>query len=202
MKTLTFCTLIAASLIASHVHAQGNRFEGASIGYNVNFHSTTNEVTSGTDQLKGLGWTSLGGSLQGAYGWPVGREGLFSIGATYSINDVPMGDIDSPTGSTSYTEKDVLSVYMEPGFKLSSTTLAYARISYEGATLRAQSTGSLSQKLDGAGYGFGMRSMLDSRWYVQAEVKQVVYTRGSFNSSASQFKPSATSGTIGFGYQF
>jgi hypothetical protein len=64
--------------------------------------------------------------------------------------------------------------------------------------------GSLTQKFEGIGYGFGLKGLINQNTYIQAEVQYVDYDSeggGSANNVAS-FKPETVSGIISIGYKF
>jgi Outer membrane protein beta-barrel domain len=203
MKKMSACAALAAALLAPQVFAQSATFEGGSVGYNVNLNSTSTELSVGADRLNGMGSTELGGSLQAAYGWAMGANGIISLGATYSLNDINSGEFVSAGTTLKLKRRDAYSIYVEPGFKVSPGTLAYAKLGYENASALAESQGiTLSNTVDGFSGGFGLRALLDSHLYLQAEVKQVFYNSSRFSGAAADFKSTATMGSIGIGYQF
>ena len=57
-----------------------------------------------------------------------------------------------------------------------------------------------SSTFDGYGVGVGLRSMINSKFYVQAEVNEIDYSSQSFNGL--NVDPKQISGTIGVGYKF
>lgn len=197
--------LTIALAAAAPAFAQSEPFSGASLGYNWNFNSVSTEMNADTTtKVSGIGWTSLGGSLQAAYGWGMGRTGQFTVGATYSLTDISSGDFTSSGDAFLLKKRDVYSVYLEPGFRLGGRTLAYAKLAYEGGTLRAEgSAGDVNLTLKGTGYGFGIRSQLENtQVYLQAEIKQVFYIPVHFPGRSGDVSSSATTGSVGIGYQF
>lgn len=203
MKKVSACAALAAVLLAPQAFAQSGAFEGGSVGYNVNLHSSTTELTVGADKLNGMGSTELGGTLQAAYGWAMGATGIISVGATYSLNDINSGEFVSTTSTLKLKRRDAYSIYLEPGFKVSNGTLAYAKLGYENASALLDTQGVIvSNTIDGFSGGFGLRTMFDANLYMQAEVKQVFYNTSRFSGATADFKASGTSGSIGIGYQF
>ena len=92
---------------------------------------------------------------------------------------------------------------MEPGFKVSEKTLAYAKVGYENASMQGEVAGRSDDKsIDGVGYWLGLRTMVDSKLYLQAEVKQIFYSSATFSGQSTDFKVHATEGLFGVGYQF
>lgn len=197
------CLLLAAAGLTSPAFAQSNPFEGFSLGLNLALQSDTTELGAATDRYSGVGWTSQGARLQAAYGWPTGPASIFSVGVSYSLTDISGGDASTAAATFSLKRRNAYAVYFEPGWKLTDSTLAYFKVGYEGAMLREErSQGALESSLDGAGYGFGLRGMLDKHLYVQAELKQLFYNRAHFSDQVAGFKLSGTEGLLGIGYQF
>jgi opacity protein-like surface antigen len=195
--------LIATALLSAPAFAQKTPFEGLSLGLNAVLDSSSTELGPDAQRLSGLGWTTQGASIQGAWGWPVGESSIFSVGATYHLSDISSGDSNTNGGAFSLKRHSAYSVYMEPGFKLSNQTLVYATVGYEAANMRLDtSTGGTEQSIEGAGYGVGMRSYFSKHGYVQVEIKQLDYRATHFPDQTANFKASATEGLLGVGYQF
>jgi outer membrane immunogenic protein len=196
-------TLIALALCTPAAFAQTQAFEGPTVAMNLGLYSNTTELSSGTDRLNGLGATTQGANIQGAWGWVVSPSWVFSVGGSYNLNDQSAGEISGTGGGLNVKRKNAWSIYVEPGIKVSEQTLVYAKVGYENATLRAEGAGSSSEKsMDGAGYGLGIRTMLDKNLYLQAELKQLFYSSATFAGQATDFKTQATEGLFGIGYQF
>jgi opacity protein-like surface antigen len=203
MQRITPLVLLAASLVGAPAFAQKTPFEGLSLGLNVGLDSGTTELGVGDNQINGLGWTSQGLGIQGAWGWPAGGTAIFSLGATLNLTDIAGGDANTTAGFAALKRRTAFSVYMEPGLKLFDRTLAYLKVGYEGASMHFDaSTGSADQYIEGAGYGLGLRSFVDKHIYLQAEVKQVFYSSTNLPGQSNSFKSSGTQGLLGLGYQF
>ena len=202
-KIITLATVVAA--FSTSAFAQVSNFTGYSAGVNLDHTAVNyeNSYSSGGND-NGFGQQSVGVSIQGAYGLALSNSVILSIGANYSLVDSKSYEASSGTGiSITDKLKNQYSLYLEPGYLVSEKTLAYGKVSYESAKGTEDQTGqaSISKDLHGMGYGFGIRTMLDKNLSLQAEIKSVKY--GSESSSAtSQFKTSATVGTIGLGYKF
>lgn len=207
MKTWAMTAALAAlACSAAQAQTAAGSFQGFSLGLNAGMISSATEITSGTDVLDGLGHSSAVGSLQGAYSWAAGDRGVLSVGATYNLNDVDGGELRTTAGvrTALYKARDAYSVYFEPGYLLTDKTLAFATLGYEAATARAEDGAGVVVKKDiqGAGYGFGLRTMLDKNLYVQVAVKQVYYDSERFPGDTADFKTRATLGSVGVGYKF
>ena len=195
--------LMALALCSSATFAQTHPFEGPSAALNLGLYSNSTEISSSTDTLNGLGQTTQGANIQGAWGWAVSPSWIFSVGASYNLTDQSAGNANLLGGAVNLKRRNAWSVYMEPGIKVSDQTLVYAKVGYENGNLRVEGTGSSFDKtMDGAGYGLGIRTMLDSNLYLQAEIKQIYYTAVSVPGQATDLKTQATEGLFGIGYQF
>lgn len=203
MQRITPIVLLAASLVSAPAFAQKTPFEGLSLGLNAGLDSGTTELGLGDNQINGVGRTSQGLGIQGAWGWPAGEKAIFSLGATLNLTDIAGGDTNTTAGFATLKRRNAFSVYMEPGLKLFDRTLAYLKVGYEGASMHFDaSTGSADQYIEGAGYGLGLRSFVDKHIYLQAEVKQVFYSSTNLPGQSDSFRTSGTQGLLGLGYQF
>ena len=203
-KIITLALMVAAS--STSVFAQVSNFTGPSAGVNMNTVSTTTKLTAdGSAAFDGFGQQSLGTSLQAAYGIALSNDTVVSIGGTYALNKDRAGNLEINGDQMQFKNKNQMSLYLEPGYLVSNTTLAYGKVSYESAKMTVSVTGADgdSQKVNGYGYGFGIRTMLDKNLSLQVEVKQVKYGAENWaDDGSSKFKSSATLGTIGLGYKF
>lgn len=201
MKKLLIATTVAASFFAPQAFAQAKSFEGFSVGVNLNAATGSSEIAVGSDFNKN-GDSSTNVGVQAAYGLALGESFVLGLGATYDFGDLKGGSISTTSGGYELKGKDRYSVYIEPGFAISSSTMAYAKLGYQGVKGEINlSTGqTLSDDYSGVGYGAGIRSMLNRNMYLQAEFVQIYFdekTQGGIRS-----KPSATVGTLGVGYKF
>jgi outer membrane immunogenic protein len=198
-----YVLLAAAAICSSYANAQHNPFAGASVALNLGLQSNSTEITSGADRITGIGWDTQGANIQGSYGWSMSPSIILTVGANYNLSDVSAGDASTTAGGLSLKRKNAYSLYVEPGYKVADRTMAYAKIGYENASMRVDSSGSGNDKtIDGVGYGLGIRTMLDSSLFLQAEVKQIYYTSATFSGQSNDFKVHATEGLFGLGYQF
>ena len=200
MKKILIATAVAATLAAPQVFAQANNFTGLSVGANVNLATTSTEFRGGGFSSK-LGDTSQNASLQAAYGLALGNSGVLGFGGTYGLGDLKAGTVSGGGLSMDMKAKDMYSIYVEPGYAVNNSTLAYAKIAYLGMKGEASSGGATaSESFNGVGYGAGIRTMLNKNLFLQVEFMQADYSEKTF--SGVSYKPSASTGTIGIGYKF
>lgn len=198
-------SIVAASLACATAGAQTANFEGFTGALNLNTVSTTTKITADIATFDGIGQQSFNGSAQLAYGFVTSPSTVVTVGGTYALGSNKAGSfsIDDPEfGTLNIKTKNAYSLYVEPGFLLSDKTLAYGKLSYEGAKgeLTFSESGD-SKSIKGTGFGIGVRTMLDKTTFIQVEFKQVGYSSVAIGGGAS-FKPKATMGTIGFGMKF
>jgi hypothetical protein len=195
-------TAAALAVIATGASAQASNFEGFSAGLNLNTVSTNSKITEPGLVLDGIGQQSWNGGIQGAYGFVASPTTVVSVGVTYALGKSKAGAINENSGNASFEAKNQLSVYVEPGFLINNSTLVYGKLSYEKAKIDAAADGSstLSKSVNGTGFGFGARTMINKTTYLQVEIKQINY--GSARFDASEFKTKATVGTVGVGMKF
>jgi outer membrane immunogenic protein len=201
MKKLLITAAAAATFFVPQVFAQSRNFEGLSLGVNLSAASSSTEV-SGAGFSNNNGDTSTHAGVQAAYGFPLGDAFVFGIGATYDFGDLKGGSTSAAGTSYEVKGKDRYSVYFEPGFVISNSSMVYGKIGYQGMKGEINlSTGqTFSDDYFGAGYGAGIRTMVNRNVYFQAEFLQVNFDEKTQNGVRS--KPSATIGTIGVGYKF
>ncbi|OGB34561.1 MAG: hypothetical protein A3F78_01410 [Burkholderiales bacterium RIFCSPLOWO2_12_FULL_61_40] len=201
MKKIILATALAAALVSPQAYSQMRNFDGPSLGVNLNIANASNEFSVGGASFKN-GDTSQTGNLQAAYGFAASDSIVLGVGLTYGPGDIKAGSVT--TGGVGYElkAKDLYSLYFEPGFLVANSTLAYGKLSYQGMTGETRlSTGStLSDSFVGTGYGAGIRTMLGSNLYLQAEFEQIGYSEKSNSGLTS--KPTATMGSVGLGYRF
>ena len=201
MKKILITTAVAATLFAPQVFAQARNFEGFSLGLNLNAATASSEISSPRFSNKNGDTTTTGG-IQAAYGFPLGDTFVFGIGASYEFGDLKGGSTSASGISYELKGKDRYSVYFEPGLMISNSSMVYAKIGYQGMKGEVNfSTGqSSSDDYFGAGYGAGIRTMVNKNVYLQAEFMQLFFDEKTQSGVSS--KLSATIGTIGVGYKF
>lgn len=188
-----------AACLASAANAQSN-FTGWSVGGNLNFMTTKTELADGGDNVK-FGDTSQTVSLQAGYGFDLGNKVVLSVGGTYNLGKADAGGYSISGDNLDYKFKNLYTLYVEPGYVAGSNTLLYGKLAH--ASVKGEETfngTSGSDNFSGVGFGAGVRHMLDKNLYLQVEFLQV-----NFSSKTVQgvnYKPSATSANIGFGWKF
>lgn len=199
-KTL-LATTLAAGLVAPPVWAQAQNFSGWSFGANVNAASTWTEFMGGAGNAK-ISDASQNLSLQAAYGATLGSHGVLGFGLTYSLGDLKAGHINATGRSVDFKLKDLYSLYIEPGYAITPSLLAYAKLGYYGVRAGEESVdGSTASKtFGGLGYGLGIRTLLDRNLYLQIEYTQADYNRKT--PDFGTYRPMTTTGSIGLGFKF
>ena len=200
MKKLFLAAVIGAALVPQ-AFAQGRNFEGFSVGINGSSSSVSTEAT-GTGVSGKFGDSSENFSLQAAYGVSMGGNGVLGVGGTYTLADFNAGNIASGSANVSLKGKDMYSLYVEPGFLVSPSTLIFAKAAY--ISMKGETSGSGvpagSENFDGLGYGAGVRMSFGKTAFWQFELTQSDYN--AKNISALSLKPSAFNRTIGIGFRF
>lgn len=191
--------LAVAAACSTTTFAQASNFTGPSVGVNLDHTAVSSQITDATSDLDGLGQHSVGVSLQAAYGFELTPSSVLNIGTTYSLTEAKAGHVKD-TNTVTFKGKNATSVYFEPGLLINDKTLAYGKVSYETVKMTADG-GNGDKNINGVGYGFGIRTMLDKAWTLQAEIKHVTYGSEKLDRT-TDFKTTATVGTVGVGYKF
>jgi outer membrane immunogenic protein len=206
MKKIIFATAIATLLAAPQAFAQAKYFEGLSVGGNLNLIATTTEVSSyvSKNSLNGIGQQATNAALQAAYSFASSDAVVVSVGGTYNLGEVDAGAISDRDGSVStFKLKNYMSIYVEPGIVANKTNLLYTKLSYNLGTLKGDvGTTPVTKDITGAGFGFGVRTLLSKEMFLQVEVNRVQFGSVRFEDITSDFKSSATIGSVGLGYKF
>lgn len=199
MKRFAFAAVIA--FVATGASAQVSNFGGFSAALNLNAVSVNTKLQAQDAMFDGVGQQSWNGAVQAAYGFVSGASTVVSVGATYGLGKSKAGEFDLDGDGANLKTKSQLSVYVEPGFLLSNSTLVYGKLSYEKAKAVGAAAGEeSSESIKGSGFGFGLRTMVDKTSFVQVEVRQISYRSVDvFDGTA---KPKAIIGTVGFGMKF
>lgn len=203
MKKLLLTAAFSAAFVAPQAFAQANNFSGISVAANATF--TTSNMELGVADLGSVkvGDSSENVMLQGAYGFQVSDKVIVGLGATYTLGDAKLASLNVGELNARIEAKDMYSVYLEPGFAVSPTTLVYGKLAYLSmkGELSVSGLGVMGSKnFKGTGYGLGVRTFLSKNLFLQAE-----FTKASYNKEEEVvvgFKPTATTGTVGIGYKF
>lgn len=205
-------------ILASTATAQISNFEGVSAAVNLNSVNSNVKFSSYVANA-GLGEQSNNASVQAAYGMALSPQAVVSFGVGYGLgksksgtvtffddvifDDVILDGVILDGVTLAFEVKDQLSIYLEPGFLINSSTLLYGKVSYERAKAVIKLTGDPdeSRTVKGTGIGFGIRTMLNKSSFIQVEVRQINFK--SINEGTEfTAKPKANVATIGFGLKF
>ncbi len=210
MKLTKVAMIVAIGLGASAAaHAQwAGGYAEAGIGP----RAATTEVTVSdppTTATVKAGDTELLGSLGAGWRWDTGNA-VIGAGAFWNPAGKDAGELtlSDPglSGSVRLEQKDHWGIGVEAGWKLAAPTLVYAKLAWNRAkfvgtgTLNGTSTSS-NQKLDGVGFGLGVRHMFDKNTYAFAEWQQVEFEDKNLTPE-TRIEPRNTIGLIGVGWKF
>lgn len=200
MKKVFIAAAIAATLVSPQAFAQAQNFAGFGVALNGHLANASTDVSTVDGSLK-IGDHSQNASLQAGYGFVLSNSAVLGLGLTYNLGDLKGGSFSSGGNSFEMKGKDMYSVYIEPGYALSNSTLIYAKLAYHGVKGEVSGNGSsASEDFEGVGYGVGMRAKLDKNLFFQVEFAQIDFKSKTIEGGS--FKPYATLGTVGIGYQF
>ena len=211
IKQLSFTAFSMVVISASSAaFAQTENFTGLSVGANFTQTAATHkrtETDSSSVEVFKYGETSSGANLQAAYGFKAGDSMVINVGGTYSLNDYKAGGYtyNGSAWQSNNKAKNHYTLYIEPGFVLSDSTLAYGKLAYHNLKLKTDtSTYTESQNFSNIGFGAGVRTMLSKNTFLQAEMGLVNFTEKSYVHGGATFKeqPKLTYGSLGVGYKF
>ena len=206
VKALLAIVAVSASSLAL---AQNKNFTGFSAGVNANFADNKAEF-SGAGLVGALATKSnqsdQNASLQGQYGFGISDKFVVGLGVTYGIGELKAGSFSPAAGvSISSKLKDVYSINIEPGYVVSASTLAYAKVAFVNAKAEGTQTGgaggSVSGNLTGTGFGVGFRTMLTGKLYLQGEYVQTSFDKKNIGTGVD-VKADMGTASIGVGYNF
>ena len=202
VKALLAIVAVSASSIAL---AQNKNFTGFSAGVNANFADNKAEF-SGAGLVGKSNQSDQNASLEGQYGFGISDKFVVGLGLTYGIGELKSGSFSPAAGvSISSKLKDMYSISIEPGYVVSASTLAYAKVSFVNAKFEATQTGgggaSASGNLTGTGFGIGFRTMLTPKLYLQGEYVQTSFDKKNVGTGVD-VKADMGTASIGVGYNF
>ena len=205
-RSVTILTAVAilGTFGASQAFAQVQSHTGFSLAANLALTSTNTEATVSGLNLNAAGQSSVGAAVQAAFNYAATDSVLLSVGAIFSLADIDALSFSSIGGSGSLKLRNAYSVYLEPGYPVADKTIAFARLSYEAATMRAAASGTSGRDRDigGAGLGFGLRTLVTKNLYLEAEARRVAHNSARLEGDTSDFKTAMTVGSVGLGYKF
>lgn len=193
---------VAFSAITSSAFAGG--FDGPFVQASLGWAKSETKV----EDLK---WndSALVGKLAAGYGHSFGAFNL-SANVFYILGDLKSGDkkytlYNGNTGTITAKGTNTYGVSVEPGWNVSESTLAYAKLSYvhtKGKISEVDVSGgiaattTLSTGFDGFGYGVGVKHKFSQNLFGLAEIEQIDF------QSKNDFKPNTLGAYIGVGYKF
>jgi hypothetical protein len=223
--------LSAIALLASSTSlmAQSKNFAGASLGLSL---SALGAEISGSSNSSGtLGGTANNNSgsigkvaeiaaIDASYGFAMGTNSVFVIGATYTPGKAKAGsgsytdnNLDggtSNTGTLSVEVKDPYTIYVAPTYVVGNNSALYAKLGYSKADINVNATGgaALTTKptdLEGWTYAIGSKTLLTNNVYVGVEASITDYdsinaTRATGVNVSADAK--VAQGIITLGYKF
>jgi hypothetical protein len=233
--------LSAIALLASSTSlmAQSKNFAGPSLGLSVSALGA--EINgSGTSSTGGTSGSNTGNgsigkvteiaAIDASYGFAMGTNSVFTIGATYTpgkakagtgtYTDSGSGTLNvSDTGSINVQVKDPYTIYIAPTYVVGPNSALYAKIGYSKTDLDVTATGSAAltakpSDMEGWTYAIGSKTMLTSNLYLGVEASITDYDSVTATQSTSSNGLTANStknitadvkvaqGTVTLGYKF
>ena len=207
--------LITAFSVASSLATAGG-FDGPFVQAGVGFANAQTDVSAPGWFSSKLSDNNSIGQIAAGYSQSMGQFNL-AASAYYLVGDQKAGKFDyntSSVGSIQLKNKNAWGVSIEPGFNLSETTLAYAKMGY--VETKAQDSdnwtsgglnrsASYNQSSHGYSYGGGIKYKFSPKLFAVVEIQQINYQNQTWaysNGYRVSMKPSSLTGTIGIGYQF
>jgi len=242
-KKLLASTALAGFLATTCAFAQATNFAGPSFAITgayvggsskINTGDLINEVIGGSGINAKLGdQTNVIPGVDLNYGFALGNNFLVGIGATYDFSKTKTGGFnfdgfingEDATLTTDSELKNHYSFYVQPTYVINKDSAFFAKVGrhYAKSEVSSTGTGYLSggafgdsprkNDVEGWGYGLGLKTFLNSNFYVQAEAGIVEYDRinlpyvfdGSVidgGSAQTSIKQKTTNATISVGYKF
>ena len=225
--------LSAIALLASSTSlmAQSKNFAGASLGISVSAvgaeisgsSTSSSGGTAGSNATSGsVGKVAEIAAIDASYGFAMGANSVFVIGATYTPGKAKAGSgnytdnntvattgtVD--TGTLSVEVKDPYTIYVAPTYVVGNNSALYAKLGYSKADINVNATGgaALTTKpndLEGWTYAIGSKTLLTNNVYVGVEASVTDYdsisaTRATGVGITADAK--VAQGTITLGYKF
>jgi len=224
--------LSAIALLASStpLMAQSKNFAGASLGLSLSavgaeISGSSTSSTGGTSSVNStsgsIGKVAEIAAIDASYGFAMGANSVFVIGATYTPGKAKAGSGNytdnnaaaggtSDTGTLSVEVKDPYTIYVAPTYVVGNNSALYAKVGYSKADVNVNATGgaALTAKpsdLEGWTYAIGSKTLLTNNVYVGVEVSITDYdsinaTRATGVNISADAK--VAQGTITLGYKF
>ena len=190
---------------ATNVLAQAKNFAGPSLAINGGYVSGNTKLTNGASSIDFGENTTIGGA-DIAYTFPVDNNFFVALGATYDFGKTKGGKVSDPEDNLTLSLDEHYSFYIQPGYTINNNTAIFAKLSHNQAegkiavTTTGNYGGSATKDISGWGYGFGIKSLLNNNFFIQAEVSLVEYD--SETVGTTKVEAEVVSGIISVGYKF
>jgi opacity protein-like surface antigen len=198
MKKIAIACVLAAVSFPTVSFADTKNFEGFSAGLNLNMISGGFDLNDGQRTFLG-GKQAISAGLDFAYGFSMSQSGVLTVGLDA---DVTSPETFSTTeDSLSFKQKNRYGIYIAPGTLINKDTLVYGKVGYN--SMKGEfgfPSGQVSNRYSGAGYGFGVKTIISPQVFLKVEVNR--YTFGSELVDGDTVKPAATVGVLGIGTSF
>jgi outer membrane immunogenic protein len=142
-----------------------------------------------------------------AYGLPVSNDMVIGLGLTYDLNETKAGRIlINGVIDARLKMKNHWSVYAQPTYLVSQNTGIFAKVGYhdtKGEIEEVLGGVNESRKVNGWGFGVGVKTFVSKNLYVQAEVQKVSFKKKTLDAATNAtFKGDTTAGILRVGYKF
>jgi Outer membrane protein beta-barrel domain len=191
--------ILAGVIVSSSAFAQAEKFSGASIGINTGFNREAVEANitgRGTLQLSNAN-TPFDANL--SYLFAVTPSATLGLGLNFDLvsNKVLDGSKNTFLNTGDISAKNHYSLNFEPGVALNDSLLGYFKLAYHSEKISGTSK---SYSVNGVGYGFGSRYLIDKNLYLNLEIQSVTYN--TITADGALLTPKSLNSTIGLGYKF
>ena len=199
MKNFAFALGLTAVLLPTTSFAETKNFEGFSAGLNLNMLSAGIDYTEDGSRTFLGGKQAISAGLDAAYGFNLSDSGVLTVGLEADVTSPEIWN--STDGASSAKQKNRYGIYIAPGALINKDTMVYGKVGYN--SMKGEfgfPGGQVSNRYSGAGYGFGVKTIISPQVFLKVEVNR--YTFGSELVDGDTVKPAATVGVLGIGTSF
>ena len=227
-KKILGTSLLVTCLTTTSLFAQAKNFQGFSLALGASATSGKNELEgrlysySNEQMSASFDKSNIIPSVDLSYAIQSTDKFFISLGVNKDFTKTNLGKQYFDTNEDNTTVENKLkshyAMYVQPSYLISNTSAVFGKISYNKAKIESAATGEYgtvttevqSKSTHGYGYGLGIKTLINSNFYIQVEAERVNYKSKSFdpNSSFTNFRadyriePSTNSGKISVGYKF
>lgn len=201
--------------------AQSSNFQGFSTAIGISTLGANLRLATHT--TSGVDWSTFGNNvmmenIDVSFAKDISQSGLIGFGVTHDLHATRLVEVRSFDNLEFIPKsRNHRSLYLQPTYLFDDTTAFFAKIAYHFAQLHlydnAEIAGipgsfSRSMKNSGFGYGVGIKKLLSSNLFLQAEVQAVSFGQRKkghhydANYDSYEVKVTLNSGTISLGYTF